>query len=121
MLQKALKLVAVGAVVLAVLIVLLFQLYGLRVVLAGSGQPRLRFTIPNDAQAVVIARHREEQRAHDPAVPSAAEQPPRSRPCHQTQCNPRRRQHSSGLISAARAATAATTSAQSGRTGLPGV
>jgi outer membrane protein assembly factor BamB len=75
MLQKALKLVAVGAVVLAVLIVALFQFYGLRVVLAGSGQPRLRFTTPNDAQAVVIARHREAQRAHDPAIPIAAEQP----------------------------------------------
>lgn len=71
MLQKALKLAAVGAVVSAVLIVTLYQFYGLRVVLAGSGQPRLRFTTPNEAQAVVIARHREAQRTQDPAPASA--------------------------------------------------
>ena len=70
MLLRALKIVAVGAVGLAVLTVILYQFYGLRVVLAGSGQPQLRFTTPNDAQAVVIARHREAQRAQD-SIPAA--------------------------------------------------
>ena len=82
MFHRALKLAAVGAVVVAVLTVALYQFYGLRIVLAGSGQPRLRFTVPNDAQAIVIARHREAQRTQNsPSVarpedvaPAAAEQ-----------------------------------------------
>jgi outer membrane protein assembly factor BamB len=73
MLRRALKVAAVGAVGVAVLIVILHQFYGLRVVLAGGGQPRLRFTTPGDAQAIVIARHREAQRAQDPAAVTAAD------------------------------------------------
>ena len=73
MLRKALKLAAIGAVGLAVLTVVLFQFYGLRVVLAGSGQPRLRFTTPNDEQAIVIARHRDAQRAQASATVAQVE------------------------------------------------
>jgi outer membrane protein assembly factor BamB len=79
MLRRILKLAAMGAVGLAVVLVALYQFYGLRIVLAGSGQPRLRFTTPNDAQAAAIARHREAQRAQssipitriEDSVPSA--------------------------------------------------
>ena len=63
MVRRALKFAAIGVVGLAVLVAVLYQLFGLRVVLKGSGKPRLRFTTPNDAQAMVIARHREVQRA----------------------------------------------------------
>jgi outer membrane protein assembly factor BamB len=78
MLQRALKLAAFGTVGLAVLIVILYQFYGLRIVLEGGGQPRLRFTTPNDAQAIVIARHREAQRGQDSApVPPVENAEPR--------------------------------------------
>jgi outer membrane protein assembly factor BamB len=65
--RRVLRFAAIGLVGSAVLFAVLYQFFGLRVVLAGSGQPRLRFTTPNDAQAVVIAQHRETQRAQDPA------------------------------------------------------
>ncbi len=72
MLRRALKVAGIGLIGVAVLAAVLYQFFGLRVVLAGSGQPRLRFTTPNDAQAVEIARHREAQRTQEPArVPPA--------------------------------------------------
>jgi outer membrane protein assembly factor BamB len=82
MLRSTLKFAAIGLIAVVVLGALLYQFFGLRVVLAGSGQPRLRFTTPNDAHAVEIARHREAQRAHEPvrvppvedAAPGAADQ-----------------------------------------------
>ena len=64
--RRTLRFAAIGLVASAVLCAVLYQFFGLRVVLAGSGQPRLRFTTPNDAQAVAIAQHREAQRAQDP-------------------------------------------------------
>ncbi len=88
--RRTLKLAAIGLVGVAVLVAVLYQLFGLRVVLAGSGQPRLRFTTPNDAQAVVIAQHREAQRAEDPlpvAAPDIVAPPseaPASRPAAET-------------------------------------
>ena len=72
MLRRALKIAGIGLIGVAVLAAVLYQFFGLRVVLAGSGQPRLRFTTPNDAQAVEIARHREAQRTQEPPrVPPA--------------------------------------------------
>ncbi len=65
MLRRALKVTALGVVALVALGGVLYLFFGLRVVLDGGGQPRLRFTTPNDAQAAEIARHRETQRAHD--------------------------------------------------------
>ncbi len=76
MLRRVLKSAAIGVVGLAILVAVLYQFFGLRVVLDGSGQPHLRFTTPNDAQAIEIARHREAQRAQEaprlsPAEPAA--------------------------------------------------
>ncbi|HEY6359593.1 MAG TPA: PQQ-binding-like beta-propeller repeat protein [Vicinamibacterales bacterium] len=74
MVRRALKLGAVGVVGLAALVVVLYQFSGLRVVREGSGQPRLRFTTPNETQAMVIARHREAQRAQgEPRVSPAGD------------------------------------------------
>ena len=84
MLRRALKVAALGAIALVALGGVLYLFFGLRVVLDGGGQPGLRFTTPNDAQAIEIARHREAQRAHVPEpveqaaleVPRAPETPP---------------------------------------------
>jgi outer membrane protein assembly factor BamB len=62
MLRRVLKAAALGAIALVALGGVLYLFFGLRVVLDGGGQPGLRFTTPNDAQAAAIARHRETQR-----------------------------------------------------------
>ena len=79
MVRRALQFAAIGVIGLAVLVAVLYQFFGLRVVLEGGGQPQLRFTTPNEAQAAAIARHREAQRAQEglhaaaaPAEPAAA-------------------------------------------------
>ena len=84
MLRRALKFAALGVVGLAVLVAILYQLFGLRVVLEGSGKPRLRFTTPNEAQAMVIARHREAQRVEDEPRVSPAEEADRKPPTDAT-------------------------------------
>src|SRR5262245_21123803 len=71
MLRRPARFAAIGVVGLAVLAVVLYQTFGLRVVLQGDGQPRLRFTTPNETQAMVIARHREAQRAQEEREPPA--------------------------------------------------
>jgi outer membrane protein assembly factor BamB len=81
MVRRALKFAVFGVVGLAVLVAVLYQFFGLRVVLEGSGTPRLRFTTPNEAQASVIARHREAQRAQEGLqAPSAPVEPAAATP-----------------------------------------
>ncbi|HEX5110293.1 MAG TPA: PQQ-binding-like beta-propeller repeat protein [Vicinamibacterales bacterium] len=54
---------AILAAVVALAAGILYQFFGLRVVLDGGGTPHLRLVEPSDRQAARIERHREEQRA----------------------------------------------------------
>ena len=62
---------AIATVGLLALGAILYQFFGLRMVLDGGGSPRLAFLFNSEAQAEEIARHREAQRLE--AVPAPAE------------------------------------------------
>jgi outer membrane protein assembly factor BamB len=66
-----LKRLLLFAAALVVAGTLLYQFFGLRVVMGGGGMPRLSFTQQADKAAEVIARHREAQRAQMPPTPAA--------------------------------------------------
>jgi outer membrane protein assembly factor BamB len=79
MLRKILKTAAVGGVVLVVAGVVLYQFFGLRLVLDGGGVPRPRFVESAGAQAERVERHRAAQRAEtptaEPGVPAERVEP----------------------------------------------
>jgi hypothetical protein len=78
MFRKAFKTLGLSLVALAIVGGVLYQFFGLRVVLDGGGMPRLRFVESADAQAERIRQHREAQRAQfaAEAPPGASTEPP---------------------------------------------
>ena len=62
MLRRLIKAAAIAIVGLVAVGAVLYQFYGLRVVLNGGGMPRLAFVVEGEAQAEEIANHREAQR-----------------------------------------------------------
>ena len=72
--RKVLKAVAVAIGALLIVGAVMYQFFGLRVVLDGGGVPHLRFVQPSDRQAEQIERHRQTQRAAS-AVPPGVNQP----------------------------------------------
>jgi outer membrane protein assembly factor BamB len=75
MIRRILKFVALAIVALIVVGGALYQFFGLRFVMDGSGMPRPTFVQTRDEQAERIERHREAQRAsaNVPAAQPAAE------------------------------------------------
>jgi len=73
MVKKILKFVGFAVVAIAVAGVVLY-LFGMRVILDGGGVPSLAFVQSTDAQADLIAKHREAQKASGP--PPEASAPP---------------------------------------------
>ncbi|MSO49052.1 MAG: hypothetical protein EXQ49_03995 [Acidobacteria bacterium] len=71
-LMEVLRAVAMAAAVAGVTGAVLYQFFGLRVVVYGGGTPRLAFVTPAQAQADAIERHRG---AQIPAAPTAAVAP----------------------------------------------
>jgi outer membrane protein assembly factor BamB len=71
-LMKVLRAVGVAAAVVGVTVAVLYQFFGLRVVVYGGGATRLAFVTPTEAQAEVIERHRS---AQIPTAPAAAVAP----------------------------------------------
>jgi outer membrane protein assembly factor BamB len=61
--RKLLRLTAAAVVTAALGAAVLYQFFGLRVVMDGGGTPHLRFVRPPDEQAERVERHREAQRA----------------------------------------------------------
>jgi outer membrane protein assembly factor BamB len=72
MFRRLLYAAAIVVVTLAVTGALLYQFFGLRVVPAGSGMPRLRFVQSPESHAETVARHRAAQRAEPAARPAPA-------------------------------------------------
>src|SRR5687768_5833357 len=72
------KLLKGAGIALAALIVVsgVLYLFGARVVLDGGGTPRVEFLQSTDAQAELIAKHREAQKAAAPPAAPAAPAPP---------------------------------------------
>jgi len=62
------------ASVIAILVVL-YQFFGFRIQLDGSGTPRPTFVVDGDAQAELVAQHREAQRAEERVAAAEAESP----------------------------------------------
>lgn len=75
MLKRILKFAGIALAVLIVTGAVLYQFFGLRVVVLGGGSPTLAFVTPADAQADEVERHRASQAAaaDPPAAPTAAE------------------------------------------------
>ncbi len=69
-LMRIAKVVGIVAAVLAVAGAMLYQFFGLRVVIYGGGTPRLAFVTPASAQAEAIERHRKTQAAAPPGTPA---------------------------------------------------
>lgn len=67
---RVLKVVGIVVAALAIAGAVLYQFFGLRVVIYGGGTPRLAFITPASAQAGAIERHRKAQAAA--SVPGAA-------------------------------------------------
>src|SRR5678815_904014 len=63
MIRTILRVAGIGLVVLAVVVAVLYQFFGLRFVLDGGGTPHPQFVRTGDGQAERIERHREAQRA----------------------------------------------------------
>ena len=81
MLRRLIKGAAIAAVGLVAVGAVLYQFFGLRVLLDGGGTPRLAFVVSAEAQAAGIASHREAQRsAAEPILaadrPGASAEPP---------------------------------------------
>ncbi|MDA1306288.1 MAG: PQQ-like beta-propeller repeat protein [Acidobacteria bacterium] len=70
MLKRILFFVGVSAVVLGLGAAVLYQFFGLRVVVLGGGRPSLAFVTPADRQAQEVEQHRAAQAA-EPPVPLA--------------------------------------------------
>jgi outer membrane protein assembly factor BamB len=68
--RKVLKTTAIAIVALLVNAAVLYQFFGLRVVLDGGGSPTLRFIEPSGIQAERIERHRDAQRAQAASLPA---------------------------------------------------
>lgn len=64
---------AYGLALFVIAAAVLYQFFGLRIVLTGGGMPRPRFVESAEAQAARIERHRAEQRARYAAVDAAPE------------------------------------------------
>ena len=87
MIRRALLAVVFAGTAIVAVAAVLYQFFGLRVRLDGGGSPRLMFTVDSDAQADLIAQHREAQRREvlavreievspqPPATPAALDQP----------------------------------------------
>jgi len=69
-LMRALKMVGIAAAVVALAGAILYQFFGLRLVIYGGGSPRLDFVTAADAQAEAVEQHRQAQAA-SPAPPEA--------------------------------------------------
>jgi outer membrane protein assembly factor BamB len=67
--RRLLRVLAAATVTVALASVVLYQFFGLRIVMDGGGTPRLRFVRPSAEQAERIERHREAQRT----VPASTE------------------------------------------------
>lgn len=83
MIRTILRVAGIGLVVLAVVVAVLYQFFGLRFVLDGGGTPHPQFVRTGDGQAERIERHREAQRAAaspvevaEPAVTATSVVPP---------------------------------------------
>lgn len=63
MIRRLVRIVAVGLVAGLLAAAVLYQFFGLRILLDGGGAPRLAFIVDPETQAEAIARHREAQRA----------------------------------------------------------
>jgi len=66
MLQRILFFVGIGFAILGLISAVLYQFFGLRVVVLGGGSPTLAFVTPADAQAEAIEQHRASQAAAAP-------------------------------------------------------
>jgi outer membrane protein assembly factor BamB len=77
MLLRILRYAAISLAIVGLTAAILYQFFGLRVVLLGGGRPTLAFVTSAEAQANAIEQHRAAQAAETPAVavPTAAEQP----------------------------------------------
>lgn len=62
MIRRLIKLAAIAIIGLVASGAVLYQVFGLRMVLDGGGTPRLTFVVDADTQAAAIASHREAQR-----------------------------------------------------------
>ena len=71
MVRSILRFVGAGLVVLAVVVAVLYQFFGLRFVMDGGGTPHPTFVETSDGQAALIERHREAQRAAAASAPPA--------------------------------------------------
>jgi outer membrane protein assembly factor BamB len=60
---RVLKVAGIAAAAIAITVAVLYQFFGLRVVIYGGGTPRLAFVTPASAQADAIERHRRAQAA----------------------------------------------------------
>ena len=75
MFRRWLKLLAVAAAGTLAVAAVLYLFFGLRVRLDGGGTPRPTFVVDADAQADVIARHREAQRQESPQAAGPVAEP----------------------------------------------
>ncbi len=76
MFMRILRYGAIGVAVLGLTTAILYQFFGLRVVILGGGTPSLAFVTSPDSQAAEIDRHRAAQAAEPVAMPVAAPQAP---------------------------------------------
>src|SRR5687767_4673211 len=72
---RILKVILLGLVALVLAGGLLYQFFGLRVVLDGGGMPHLRFVESAEAQAEEIARHRQATSQASAQAPELSAQP----------------------------------------------
>jgi outer membrane protein assembly factor BamB len=70
--MRVLKVVAIAGVVVAIGAAVLYQFFGLRVVVYGGGSPHLAFVSSADAQADAVERHRQAQAASAPPADAVA-------------------------------------------------
>jgi outer membrane protein assembly factor BamB len=75
--MRVLKAVGIAAAAVAIAGAVLYQFFGLRVVVYGGGSPRLAFVTPAETQAEVIARDRQ---AHGPLAPGTETTAPEATP-----------------------------------------
>lgn len=80
MLRRILKTAAIGAGGLVLVGAVLYEFFGLRVVLDGGSRPHLRFVESAEARAEQIALHREAQRAQEEPVSTTADPASPARP-----------------------------------------
>src|SRR5688572_7865382 len=71
-LMRILKIIGIVVAALAIAGAVLYQFFGLRVVIYGGGATRLEFITPASAQADAIERHRKAQATTLPGAPAPA-------------------------------------------------